>query len=204
MLGLDREAGAAQVNGALLSRERAVEEVPGVELQPRLRRKDLYHPTTRGLVYSRGERGAPSLLGAILVEHKVVIVPTTVAELLVLRVDAGADRGRGAEVERRSRHAPDLARGDQRGVDRREGIGIEREHVAEDIAVALPGQVEVAVLREVDWRRPVGRALIVEDQLVPFRQCIRHRGAERARIPLLAIGADIAEHQAGRVLSLER
>src|SRR5256886_17344820 len=58
-------------------------------------------------------------LVAALVQHEVVIVPRPVAELLVVLLDAGADRRRRAEVERRACDASDLARRNQGRVYRR-------------------------------------------------------------------------------------
>ena len=67
----------------------------------------------------------------------------------------------------------ELAGRNQRVVDRRVAVGVERQHVAEDVARSRARQVEVAVMRQVDRRRLVGRRVVVDDQLVRRRSACR-------------------------------
>ena len=94
-------------------------------------------------------RAARLQAAARAVQHPVVIVAAAVLHLRVRLVDARADRGRLAEVERRALDRRELAGRNQRRIDRRVAIGVDRQLVAEDVA-RLAGQVEVAVLRQVD------------------------------------------------------
>src|SRR5205807_4236655 len=73
------------------------------------------------------------------------------------------------------------SRRDQCGIDRREAVGVQGNDVPQNVTLAVPRQVEIAVLREVDGRSPVRRGGVIEDQLVGARQGVRHRGAQRDR-----------------------
>src|SRR5207249_4014195 len=101
VLRLHGEAGAAPVDNALLPAQRAVQEVAGIKLQSRLGRGNLHHPAGYGLVHMCGKRHvtlyAALAAPAAFVEHEVVIVAPTVAELLVVPVGAGANRRGRAE-----------------------------------------------------------------------------------------------------------
>ena len=55
-----------------------------------------------------------------------------------------------------------LAGRDQRRVDRREAVRVDQQLVAEDVARALAGEVEVGVVGEVDDRGLVGRRRVVD------------------------------------------
>ena len=133
-----------------------------------------------------------------------MVVASPVPELLVVLVDAGADRRGRAKVERRTRDASDLARRDQRGVHGREPVGVQRDHVAQDVTLAVSRQVEVAVLCEVDQRSAVGGGVVIENQLVSVRERVGDRGPHSARVALLAVGAGIPKHETDRVRTLER
>ena len=67
----------------------------------------------------------------------------------------------------------DLAGRDQRVVDRRVVVGGDHQLVVEDRAVALAGEVEVAVVGQVDRRRLVGRGDVVDLQLVVVGRACR-------------------------------
>src|SRR5438093_1759020 len=59
--------------------------------------------------------------------------------------------------------------------------------------VACAGEVEIAVLREIDWRRFVRRREVVDDQLVLIGERIRHSHVEVARIAFLTIGTRVPQ-----------
>src|SRR5205823_10694239 len=99
------EAVAVPVDDGVLAPQRAVEKVAGIELQSWLRSGDLHHTPGCRLVHACRERRLAAL--AALVQHEVVVVAAPEAELRIVLVDAGADRRRRAEVERRARDAAD-------------------------------------------------------------------------------------------------
>jgi hypothetical protein len=75
-------------------------------------------------------------------------------------------------------------------------VGVQPEHVVVDIASALAGEVPVAVVRQVEHRRLVGRGVVVDPQLVSLRERVRHVDAQRAGIALLAVRARVVQLQA--------
>ena len=172
VLRLEAEPEPVAVHRTALAGDRAVEEVPRVELHARLRRRDV-HDAAGGRLAHRDD--APERAG-VAVEHPVVVVALAVRDLLVLRVDAGADRGGGAEVERRALHRPQLAGRDEGGVDRREPVGLDADLVLQHVAGALPGQVEVGVVRHVGDRLGIARQVVVDPELV----LLGHRVGDRA------------------------
>ena len=89
----------------------------------------------------------------------------------------------------------ELARRDQAVVDRREPVGGDHQLVAEDVARAVAGQVEVAVVGQVDRRRLVGRRGVVDPQLVLVGQRVDDRDVEVARIAFLAVRAEVGQLQ---------
>src|SRR2546427_12430721 len=59
--------------------------------------------------------------------------------------------------------------------------------------VACASEVEIAVLREIDWRRFVRRREVVDDQLVLSGERVRHSHVEVARIAFLTIGTRVPQ-----------
>src|SRR5438034_8743942 len=158
MLRLEAQARAPAVHVPGLARDRAVEEIARVELQPRLSRRDVERAPARRLLEARRMQEAV----AIPIEDPVVIVAGREAQLLVAGIDARADRRGVPEIERRAVDGCEIARGDQRRAYRREPIGVDRQAVAEDVAVALAREVEVAVLRHVDRRGAIAGGVVLD------------------------------------------
>ena len=75
------------------------------------------------------------------------------------------------EVERCALHRANLASGDQRGVHGREPVGVEIENVAEDVAAGA-GEIEVAVIRQIDRRSLACLGRVVELQGVFIGECV--------------------------------
>src|SRR5207237_1734852 len=126
MLRLQRQPVTKAVDAAAFAGDCAIEEVPGIELNARLRRVDLQSATSRGVGCSRGEHQC-ICRNATAVQHEVVIVTVAVTDLDVLSlIDARADWRRCPEVERRAGHQRDLPRGDWRGVDGGKGADLGR------------------------------------------------------------------------------
>jgi hypothetical protein len=156
MLRLEREGPVLLVDDALLSREGAVQEIAAVELDPGLGARDVHHPARLRIIHGRDRRERP----APAVEHVVVVVADGIAAHLL---DVLPDPRRLAEVHRGPLDRPELARRDQRGVDRRVPVGVYLEDMVEDAAVLGAAQVEVAVVGHVDRRVLVGRDHVVDE-----------------------------------------
>src|SRR5947209_12599788 len=130
----------------------ARQPVARVELHARLGRRDIERAPARRLDHPRGMVHA-----ARSVQDEVVVVAVREAELRVIAIDPRADGRARAEIERCAIDGCELAGRDHPRVDRRESIRVERHLMPQNGAVPLTGEVEVAVLREVDVRRLVGR-----------------------------------------------
>src|SRR5262245_25530249 len=100
VLGLEHDRAAVRIRDSALSMNRPIEKVAGVELQSRLRSRDVERTSRCRIDDADGMHEAR---GALPVEHPVVIVTATEPQLRVFRADARADRRRRAEVEWRSR-----------------------------------------------------------------------------------------------------
>ena len=99
VLRLQAEAAAAAVRSAALADQLAIEKIPRVELHARFRRS---RRRACGPTVGSTTRAA-CLSPAVPAQHPVVIVALAVLDLRMRRVDARADRGGLAEVERRAR-----------------------------------------------------------------------------------------------------
>ena len=110
----------------------AVEEVAGVELDAGLGGVDGEGAAGAGIGDDDGRFGE----GVRSVEDPVVVVAAGELELLVLVVDAGADGGRGAEVEGSAGHGRQIAGGDELVVGGSVFGGVDLEDVAKDVAGA--------------------------------------------------------------------
>ena len=122
-----------------------------------------------------------------MVQDEVVVVAGRLeAGFLVSR----AHRSLLREVERRAFHALDLAGRNQAVVHRRVLVGVEPQFVSEDVAGA--GQVEIAVIREVDWSGFVGSRFIVDAQFIPVRERVKDRQRQIAGIAFLTIKTEAA------------
>src|SRR4030095_736590 len=95
MLRLETEARSVLIDAARLAGDRSVQKIPGVELESRLRRRDVEGTATRRIDDARGvwKRAARA------VQYEVVVVSLAVLELLVIAADARADARRLPEVE---------------------------------------------------------------------------------------------------------
>jgi hypothetical protein len=98
-----------------------------------------------------------------------VIVTTREEQLLVVRVYPLAYRARFREIEGRPGDGPEFAGWNEGGIDRREAIRVDEGEVAEDVAVSLAFEIEIAVIGEVDGRRCVGDGPILYPEGVVVR-----------------------------------
>ncbi len=129
-----------------------------------------------------------------------MVIATAGLELLVGRIDAGANGGRFPEIERRAFNGPQLARGDQAAVDRREPVGIDGDQMVENGAAAA--QVEIGVVREVDHRGLVGVRGEIDPERVVVGQGVDGRHGQISGITLLAVLAEVGEFKGGAELAL--
>ena len=132
----------------------------------------------------------------VVIDDEVVIVAAGEAELLVIVVDARADAFGGGEIEGRALHRPQLAGRDELRIHRREARGSYLEGVTENVADARAGEIEVAVLGEIDRRRRIGCRKEVDDDLAVGGQRVRDACSHFARIAFIAVGTDVVEPQA--------
>src|SRR5438067_8545883 len=152
MLCLQCQPITEAIDGAAFAGDAAVEKIAGIKLQAWLGGGDLHRATTRGFDDARGEyQGVCGRAAAI--QNEVVIVAVAVANLRVLSlIYSRSDRSWRPEVERRALHGCDLARRYQRGVDWRDRIGVDGEHVSQDVAGRVAGEIPIGMLRQIDGR----------------------------------------------------
>ena len=106
VLRLQREGRILDI-GTADAADRAVEPIGGVDLEASLSVKQVQCAPARWVEGMHRELRPRRV--AFLVQQPVVVVAVGDGELLVAVVDARADRGGGAEVERRARHGRELA-----------------------------------------------------------------------------------------------
>jgi hypothetical protein len=102
------------------------------------------------------------------------------------------------EVERGAVDRRQLAGRRERGVDLDEAAGGDAEPVAEHVAAALAGEVEVGVLGRVEDRRRVGRRRVVDPQRLAG-QGVGDGDVEGAGVAFLAVRAAVGEADGGAV-----
>lgn len=83
-------------------------------------------------------------------------------KLLIPLADAGADRVRRPEIERRAGNVSHLSGGNELCIDRREPLGGEHHFVFKDVGTRCTAQVEIGVIGEIDDGRSVGFGAIVD------------------------------------------
>ena len=193
MLGLEAKAAAVGIGGAGLARDVAVEEIPRVELNAGLGGEDFHDTAGSGLTHG-GREGERTVGG---VEHPVVVVAAAEAELRMVLADTGADDvGRG-EVEGGVRDRGEFTRGNQAGSDRGVTAGAQHDFVAEDVAAAGTGEVEITVVGEIHGGGAVRGGGVVDAQALVGGEGVRDLDGEGARVALVAVGARVAEAQGG-------
>src|SRR5262252_1064457 len=145
MLCLEAEA-VALVIGLADFALHLCEKVADVKLHARLGRPDFHHPARRWF----GDLRRLTQYSGLAVHDEVVVVAAAEFQLLVVLVDARADRRRLRKVERRAFDASQFAGRDQSRVDWCEAVGVDRQLMVQYVAVALPRQVEIGMVGQVD------------------------------------------------------
>src|SRR5689334_10149773 len=146
VLRLETKAGTTRIRFAGLADDRGVKKVPGVELHARFGSPNFHFTPRRRFISDRGlsqRSHAP-------VNHPRMIVTVAKLELLVVVIDAFADRVCLAEVERRTGNVSDLTRRNRTRVGGNETIRAQHEIVFENVAVAFTCEIEIRMMRQVD------------------------------------------------------
>jgi hypothetical protein len=130
MLRLETETCARPIDMAALPDERAIQLVARIELDARLRRGDLQSPARPGLDNARRRRQALPASS----KNEVVVVSHAEAHLLVIRVDARANRRLLPEVEGRSVDGRQLAGRNLSRVNWRVAVSVKRQSMIQHIA----------------------------------------------------------------------
>src|SRR5262249_36865434 len=148
--------------GSAFAFHRAVEEIASVELHAWFGRLHFHDASGLRLRNTGGKCGVWEV-PARLPKHEVMVIAYWIAADLL---DPCTDRHRGSEVEWRAFDRGDLASRDQCVVNWSILVGADHHHVPENVTRALPSQIEIAVIREIQWRR------LVRDCVVDDAECI--------------------------------
>ena len=185
------------IEPAALSGGGAVEKVSGIDLQPGLVGEQFEHAAGRWLSQPRGE----ARLAARRAEAEIVIVAAAHPQLRMVVADPRADLDACAEVERRAGHrAGRLRQRDRAGIDGEEMIRRHGEVMIENIpARARAGQIEKAVIGEIDHGGTIGPRRHVEPEFHRSGKTPGHLHFQRAGIAFLAIGAGVGKRH-GRMI----
>src|SRR5215813_6577515 len=115
------------------------EKVAVVELHARIGRQDFHYSACRGV----GDFRRLTQYSGLAVDDEVVVVALAEFQLFVVLVDARADRRRLRKVERRVFDASQFTGRDQGRLNRSEALGVDHHLMAQDVATALPREVEI-------------------------------------------------------------
>jgi len=191
LLGFEAEGGMLRIGSSTFTLERAVEEVAGVELQAGFGGVHFEGTSAGGFDNAGGKFGA---FGRPFIQDEVEVVAAGIApkagEIL-------ADRFGLGEVEG---GVPD--RGDVTGRNERVVGGSvvgsdEGDHVIEDGATVMPGEVEVTVMGQIAEGGSIGGSPVVDDQLVIVGEGVADGDREAAGVAFLAGGAGVTELDTG-------
>ena len=174
-----------------LSGRAAVEIVPRIDLQTGLIGVQFEHAARAWIGEPRGEARLIACPG----KTEIVIIAAAISQLRMIVADARTDLGAGTKIERGAGNgAGRLLQRNRGGVDREKIIRGDGKAMIENVARrACPGQIEEAMIGEIDHGRTVGPRRHVERELHRRRQTPRHLYLQRAGITLFAIGAGARE-----------
>ena len=133
-----------------------------------------------------------------------MVVALAQGELLVLRCDTSADRGRLAEIHGCAGDIGQLAGGNEARSNGRGLVGSDGQLLVQDGVGGVAAEIEVRVIGRVEDGGLVGRAAIVDAQAVVLGQGVGHSQGDGAGIAILAILADVGELNPRAVLALDR
>ncbi len=128
-LRLQAQAVTLAIDAVRLADARAIEKIPRVELQPWRRREQLHDTTGERILEARRRPQRPRAT----VQHEIVIVAPTETQLLITPVvNELADDTRLPKVEGGPCDFAALAGRNQRRIDRRVRVGMQREPMARE------------------------------------------------------------------------
>ena len=184
-LGLQAHGLAGGVASAALAPPAGVQEVGGVELDPRLLRPGLHHDT--GPVPGQ-PGGQPEPLGGV--QNEVVVIAAAAAQLGVIRADVPAQGLFGGEVEGGAGGGRAHGGGDAVIADGGVAPGGQPEGVAHGVAAAV--EVEVAVVGDVAEGGLVAGGLVAQGEPPPVQSAGNPQGQRAGKAPL-AVGGDVPQ-----------
>src|SRR5689334_24586618 len=111
-----------------------------------------------------------------------MIVTVAKLELLVVVINAFADRVCFAEVERSARDVSDLTGRNRLRVGGNETVRTQHEVMLENVSVAFTREIEIGVVRQVENGVYVGRRGVIDPELVVVRQSVDDSRAQVAGI----------------------
>ena len=115
--------------------------------------------------------------------------------MLFVLIDARADGQLFAKIERCARDVAEFAGGNQAGIDGSELVGLNYQQVAENIAGALAGEIEIRVVGEIDDGFLVAGRGISDPQCVRIRQGVDHTHFQISGEAFLAVLAEVGKFQ---------
>jgi len=133
------------IDRTALSFNGPIEEVPGIELDPRQVGQDLHHPPAARLVNLSRLRQL-----AAAVEHPIVIVAMAFRELIVFVVNSRSNRRRLAEIKWRTLYRRQLPGRNESRVHGCVTAGVDLHLVLEDVPVSRARQIEIRVVGKID------------------------------------------------------
>ena len=188
MLRFEADSAAARVDGAVLAGLLLIHHIAAIHLKARLVRIDLHEDATGG-----GIDGSCHLSDITLrIEDPVVVVATGLSELVEVVVDVCADSLGLTEVERGALYLGD-ARRDELVIDRSIVVRVDGELVIHNRGAWDAGEVEVAVVGEVNHRLLVRRRFVLDVDGIVIRQGISNLDVEVAREASLAVLREVGE-----------
>lgn len=184
MLGLQGEPAPVLVRLATFALHRTIQEVAGVELHPRLTGVKLQAPPRLRVMHL----GSKLLYITFGIQGPVEVEPALFRlgkfELRMVRLDVLANRRGLEEVHRCALDRSQLTGRDQGGIHRCVVAGVQGGDLLENVAVTRAGEVEVAVIGEVEYRRFVGGGLVVDVQFVLVVEAVSDFGLQVAGKPI--------------------
>ena len=183
MLGFQAQRRSAAIHHPVIPAQRGVDEVPRIHLHPRLIALHRHAAATVRL----SQQGHPPQ--ALAPDDEMMVIALCPLELCVLGVDALSERMRGGEVKRGSVHAGFLPGGNQGGIHRGVGVGLQRQVMSQDITGPAVFQIPVRMVGEVDQGGGVGGGGVVEAKFIGSGHGVAHRDCEGSGIAFLTVGA---------------
>jgi len=157
MLSFQAETGPVRAHNSALASGRSIQKITAVKLDPGFGREYLQHPTAAR--FENFRRRLQTVAGGSF-ENPVMVIAASELELLILLIDPGANRGWPREIKGTALHGLQIPCGNQVLVNRCEFQGMQEQLMIQDFTAHHAGQIEVAVVREIDNRILVRRGPI--------------------------------------------